>query len=100
LPWKTRVSVFTPLESVDVVISELSGAGRVVVSATALLLLALAFVLALDSDVLWQAETKAIKTQTAKAMDSFLITLSLLLKIFPWICYSCGNRYAGKIQWQ
>jgi hypothetical protein len=56
-----------------------------VVSATALLVLVLAFVLAFDSDVFWQAEARAIRTQNAKAMDSFLITLSLLLKIFPWM---------------
>jgi hypothetical protein len=72
LLWKTRVSVFTPLASTEVVISELSGPGRVVLLAIEVLAFKLAFAFAFS--LVLQPALAAASVARANPIKSLLLT--------------------------
>jgi hypothetical protein len=70
-----RVSVFTPLESTLVVISELSGPGRVVGAVASAVVAAFALLFAFAASFVFEHPAINAAKQIEVTMQSFLITL-------------------------
>jgi hypothetical protein len=91
---KVRVSVFTPLLSVVVVISELSGAVVVVVLVAVSLAFEFALVFAFDSLDELQPAAANPKAVITIPIQIFLLTSPLLQKV-PITAILTGKRYAS-----